>query len=153
MVSMPDLGFTGAMKTLKAGGDGDMGFGRMGLFAEMDVLIRMPDHPHINQALGMNDTDQNNFWLVYPLADGDLLEDIAKRTKMVESEVMRLIIEGGTGASCMHDNGYVHNDIKAENILVFSSGPGTKTTGKIADLGLARGERKTMRSGPVCAVV
>ena len=64
-----------------------------------------------------------------------------------------LVIEGGTGASCMHDNGYVHNDIKAENILVFSSGPGTKTTGKIADLGLARGERKTMRSGAVCAVV
>eukprot|EP00904_Undaria_pinnatifida_P007746 jgi/Undpi1/4100/HiC_scaffold_16.g07467.m1 len=135
----PDGGQQGSEGDISSG---VMGFGPMGIFSEMEVLIKMPDHPHINQAVGINDTGQSNFWLVYPLADGDLLEDIAKRTKMIESEVMRLIIEGGTGASFMHDNGYVHNDIKAENILVFSSGPGTKTTGKIADLGLARADDK-----------
>ena len=47
----------------------------------------------------------------------------------------------GTGLTHLHDNRYVHNDVKAANILVFSSGPGARETAAIADLGVALGER------------
>ncbi|CAN0227752.1 unnamed protein product, partial [Laminaria digitata] len=47
------------------------------------------------------------------------------------------VTEACTGAAFMHDLHFVHNDIKAENVLVFDDGPGTARTAKLTDLGLA----------------
>ena len=53
------------------------------------VVVRLPSHPHITGAVGMNDFDQQSLLVAYPLADGDLLEPVTRRTSMVESTIMR----------------------------------------------------------------
>ena len=53
----------------------------------------------------------------------------------------RLVAEASICPDVLHKHNFVHNDIKAANILVFSGGPGTPSTAKVADLGLATGER------------
>jgi len=55
------------------------------------------------------------------------------------------VAEACTGLAFLHDFKFVHNDFKAENILVFDDGPGTARRAKVTDLGLALGER------PICA--
>ncbi|CAN0495372.1 unnamed protein product, partial [Scytosiphon promiscuus] len=57
-----------------------------------------------------------------------------------------LVAQVCTALELMHENNLVHNDVKAENILVFSGETGSARTAKLTDLGLALGER------PVCDV-
>ena len=57
-----------------------------------------------------------------------------------------LVAEAGTGLDFFHGHNYVHNDVKAANILVFPKEEGkeedhTVGTAKMADFGLALGER------------
>eukprot|EP00904_Undaria_pinnatifida_P007750 jgi/Undpi1/4104/HiC_scaffold_16.g07471.m1 len=147
-MGVPTLDLKLAVKTLKLTGDGingsdAMAIGVHGLIAEMIVLSRLPSHPHITGAVGMNDFDQQSLLVAYPLADGDLLEPVTRRTSMVESTIMRLFIEAGAGFAFMHLNGYCHNDIKPDNVLFFNDGPDGKSTAKVSDLGLTLGERST----------
>ena len=52
-----------------------------------------------------------------------------------------LVAEVATALAHLHSANFVHNDVKAENVLVFSDGPGTSPTAKLTDFGLATGEQ------------
>lgn len=53
----------------------------------------------------------------------------------------RLLAGAAAGLAFLHENGVVHNDIKADNVLIFGPAPGKRQrTAKMADFGLALGE-------------
>ena len=51
----------------------------------------------------------------------------------------RYVVQVGSGAEHMHDNGFCHGDIKPENILMFGGNDGSLVP-KLADFGTTRGE-------------
>ena len=51
----------------------------------------------------------------------------------------RYVVQVGSGAEHMHDNGFCHGDIKPENILMFDGNDGSLVP-KLADFGTTRGE-------------
>ena len=53
----------------------------------------------------------------------------------------RLLAGAIAGLVFLHEHDIGHNDFKPANILLFPRKPGTGHTAKLADLGLALGER------------
>ena len=62
-------------------------------------------------------------------ARGDL-SDFMSDPKVLRPEILRVLLNVVRGLRFMHVRGYVHSDLKPENVLVFKSGKG-----KLADLG------------------
>lgn len=59
-----------------------------------------------------------------------------------------LVVDLARGAAHMHSIGFVHRDIKPDNLLVFRTDSGLQ--GKITDFSLSRGERIATCSGDSC---
>ncbi|GAB2227333.1 hypothetical protein Droror1_Dr00009150 [Drosera rotundifolia] len=110
---------------------------------EKEVLSRLPECPNIVRLLGDDVTVENGqtlFNLVFEYASCGNLADHIKNGfggdrdyRYVESDVRFYVRSILRGLQVIHRNGFVHSDIKLQNILVFQDG-----TVKIADFGLAK---------------
>ncbi|KAL2504918.1 mitogen-activated protein kinase kinase kinase 19 [Abeliophyllum distichum] len=114
------------------------------LMNEKLILDELKDCPEIIRCFGENFTDENGVKLYNVLleyASGGALADKVKNScdnRLPESEVRRYTKALLKGLNYIHMYGYVHCDIKLQNILLDPNG-GVK----IADFGLAkRVERK-----------
>jgi serine/threonine protein kinase len=117
-------------------------------YAENESLV-LPKlkHPHIVELIDHFD-DQDAYYLILEKApDGDLLEHILRRTGLSESEARHMLKQLLMAIEYLHDNYYLHCDIKLENILLFGD------TVKLADFGLAHqyrpGEKQLLHRGSV----
>ena len=113
------------------------------LMNEEHVLHRLGSCPRIIKCFGHDSTFENgesfyNLFLEY--ASGGTLSDQLKKQggRFLESQVKRYARSIIEGLKHVHENGFVHCDIKLQNILVFDNGQV-----KISDFGLAKekGER------------
>ncbi|GJR37508.1 mitogen-activated protein kinase kinase kinase 17-like protein [Tanacetum coccineum] len=68
------------------------------------------------------------------------LADRVKNEKMLECDVRKYVCSILKGVKFIHDRGYVHCDVKLQNVLVFDSGEV-----KIADFGLAKKAGENMK--------
>ncbi|KAE8715718.1 Serine/threonine-protein kinase PBS1 [Hibiscus syriacus] len=105
---------------------------------EKEVLDRIGSCPQIIRCLGDNYTVEKggelyNLFLEY--ADKGSLADQVKQSGgiLMESDVRRYARSILRGLRFVHSNGFVHCDIKLQNILLFGNGDV-----KIADFGLAK---------------
>ncbi|GMI68076.1 mitogen-activated protein kinase kinase kinase 19 [Hibiscus trionum] len=105
---------------------------------EKEVLDRIGSCPQIIRCLGHNYTAERgeklyNLFLEY--ADKGSLADHVKKSggNLMESDVRRYARSILKGLRFVHSKGFVHCDIKLQNILLFSNGDV-----KIADFGLAK---------------
>ncbi|GAB4846971.1 hypothetical protein Ancab_025981 [Ancistrocladus abbreviatus] len=111
---------------------------------EKEVLSKLQDCPQIVRLIGDNVTVENgkrmyNLFLEYA-SRGSLAEQLKSVNCFKESDVRRYTKSILRGLSFIHEKGFVHRDIKLQNILLFDDG-----SAKIADFGLARmaeGEKK-----------
>ncbi|XP_068664533.1 mitogen-activated protein kinase kinase kinase 20-like [Aristolochia californica] len=110
---------------------------------EKEILLRLRDCPQILTCFGDDVTVENgsqvyNLFLEY--VSGGTLADFVKKSAagLPESDVRRFARSILRGLSFIHASGYVHCDIKLQNLLVYSS-----SDVRIADFGLAKeaGER------------
>ena len=97
---------------------------------EIGIAARL-SHPHI---VPLIDSGQSNGLLYYvsPFVPGGSLRDkLEKEKKLSVDETIRIASEVGAGLDYAHRNGFVHRDVKPENVL-FADGHAL-----LADFGIA----------------
>ncbi|KAG4993419.1 hypothetical protein JHK82_030158 [Glycine max] len=105
---------------------------------EKEILDCLGASPYVINCFGDDHTVENgeeyyNIFLEYA-AGGSLADQVKKHGgRLPESYVRRCTRSLVEGLKHIHDNGYVHCDVKLQNILVFQNGDV-----KIADFGLAK---------------
>ncbi|KAJ4724293.1 putative Mitogen-activated protein kinase kinase kinase [Melia azedarach] len=119
---------------------------------EREILHNIEGCPFVLKCFGEETTTDVNGKMVYNLlieyASGGTLGDIIDSSKgcgLPEDDVRhftRCILEG---ISHIHDCGYVHCDLKPDNILLVPIDETGKLVAKIADLGLAKRARQSKK--------
>ncbi|XP_043714768.1 mitogen-activated protein kinase kinase kinase 20-like [Telopea speciosissima] len=109
---------------------------------EREILTHLRDCPQIIRCLGDDHTIENGqrFYNVFlEFASRGTLADLLKKSggALIESEVRRYTKSILSGLRFIHEKGFVHCDIKLQNILVCSDSDGSDDV-KIADFGLAK---------------
>lgn len=107
---------------------------------EADVLSRF-DHRHVMRILDLGQDEDEKHWYAMPLARGSLRSLWAGPSESPEAEALARIVLGeiGSGLGALHEQNYVHRDVKPANVLAIPD-DGTQTGYRwvIADLGLVR---------------
>lgn len=86
------------------------------MYREADVM-RSLDHANIMKLLDFID-DGVHIYLVMEFAEGgELWGRLLKSKRFTEATTVTIIKQVVDGVKFMHDSGYIHRDIKAENIL------------------------------------
>lgn len=98
---------------------------------EVEIISKLPPHKNVIQIVdSCLDQDQQTFFYVMPIADGNLADIVNSKSLMIKG-IMSLFEGMLAGVEHLHLNGIVHRDIKPENVLIKSSVP------LMADFGLS----------------
>jgi serine/threonine protein kinase len=84
------------------------------------------------------DADPDSKWYVMPLADGDLM---TLRSRLDDAGLVDLVAQAAKGLRVAHDAGWVHRDIKPQNLLRLPGDDDIRSHWVVADWGLVRGPR------------
>ncbi|WP_426572202.1 serine/threonine-protein kinase [Aquihabitans sp. McL0605] len=111
-----------------------------------DAVARMKREIKVGRALDSNrnvmpvlDASVDNDWFVMPLAK----DNAAASRELLASDrdqLRRFVTAVGSGLEAAHSSGWVHRDVKPENILRLAI-PGNRLRWVVADWGLGRGPR------------
>ena len=114
---------------------------------EMAVMGRLA-HPNIVRLLEQGTDEKGHYFASEYLPGGDL-EDLVcavHKGPVPYPEAVRLICETLKGLEYAHEEGFVHRDLKPQNILLGPGEPGVVSP-KIADFGLAKSYFTAGQSG------
>ncbi|CAN4088602.1 unnamed protein product [Withania somnifera] len=118
---------------------------------EKEVLNNFKGCPYVIRCYGDETTTGKNGAMVYNLlleygSGGNLAERI-KKSELSEFEVRKHTRSMLKGLLCIHTIGYVHCDMKPDNVLLVpnSSKGSTEFKAKIGDLGLAKRENQSKK--------
>ena len=104
----------------------------VGRFYREARLSRVLEHPHIVRGFTSGfDPFANKHYLVLEYIDGPTA--LARLGRLSVGAVVRIGIDAARAPEFLHDRGYVHRDVKPDNILLDPDGGA-----KLADLGLAK---------------
>lgn len=95
------------------------------------VALRSVENPHVVPLL---DADEQHTWFVMPLLDGTL-RDVAP--ELSDDELAHAMIAIATGLRAAHAGGFIHRDVKPNNIL-FGRVDQARHRWLIGDFGLVR---------------
>lgn len=118
---------------------------------EKEVLNNIKGCPYIIRCYGDETTTGQNGAMVYNLlleyGSGGTLAERINKSGLSELEVRNHTRSMLRGLLCIHTNGYVHCDMKPENVLLVpnSSNGSTEFKVKIGDLGLAKRENQSKK--------
>ncbi len=102
-------------------------------------------HPNIVRALGF-DPYADPPYLVMELVDGTSLRSVIERGPLPVGEALAVLGQVLTALSFAHEQGFVHRDVKPENVLIdarlSSSGFATPGAVKLSDFGLGQSSRR-----------
>lgn len=90
------------------------------------------DHANICPIYEIYEENQNQY-IVMQYVDGVTLDTIRKHQKLSQAQIIDIALQVCQGMQVAHDNGVVHRDIKAANIMIDRQG-----RVKILDFGLAK---------------
>ena len=108
-------------------------------------LIEVGRHPNIVDVIDVVGPDEVDgdvrqdryYYIVMDYLDGETLTHHLKQAQMLSPEAWwRLLSEILDGVGHMHDNGYVHRDIKPDNIIIVTENGVRRPI--VIDLGLAK---------------
>ena len=91
------------------------------------------DHPNICTIYEINETDDDQLYLVMACYEGETLKERITRGPLDLSDTIDIATQVGEGLAKAHAAGIVHRDIKPANLMMTKDG-----TIKILDFGLAK---------------
>ena len=91
------------------------------------------DHPNICTIFEINETDDDQLYLVMAYYEGETLKERIERGPLALDEAVDIATQVGQGLTEAHGAGIVHRDIKPANLLIAKGG-----VVKILDFGLAK---------------
>src|SRR5213593_535309 len=98
---------------------------------EIRIAARL-SHPHIVPLIDSGEAGGLLYYVQPHVPGGSLRERLERERRLPVKDVLRIAHEVGAGLDFAHRNGFVHRDVKPENIL-FADG-----TAVLADFGVAR---------------
>lgn len=102
------------------------------------VLLKSLHHPHIVQLIGICDHDSGQYIITELVTGGDLKTALARRDSVL-SWRQRVVLarDVAYAMNFLHHKGYIHRDLKPDNVLITEHG-----RAKVCDLGFARASKK-----------
>lgn len=101
-------------------------------FIKEGRIVATLKHPNIVDIYDIGIED-DRFYMVMEFIEGGTLKQLLNKTTMNVSDILRVIEQMATALSYAHKEGYVHRDVKPENILLREDG-----TCVLADFGIAK---------------
>lgn len=96
-------------------------------------IVAQLSHPHIVSVYDVGQQNNLFFMSMDYLAGGSLPERIEQGIE--KADVIRIVSQIASALSCLHDNGYIHRDIKPDNIMFRADNSAVLT-----DFGVARSQ-------------
>jgi serine/threonine-protein kinase len=118
-----------AIKVLRPGLAAPLGTERF--LREIGIAARL-SHPHIVPLIDSGEAGGLLYYVQPHVPGGSLRERLDRETRLPVKDALRIAQEVGAGLDYAHRNGFVHRDVKPENVL-FADGQAV-----LADFGVAR---------------
>src|SRR6202171_4293420 len=83
---------------------------------EIGIAARL-SHPHIVPLIDSGESDGSLYYVSPYVAGGSLRQRLNRDKKLSIDDAVRIVNEVGAGLDYAHRNGFVHRDVKPENIL------------------------------------
>mmetsp|Transcript_29516 Transcript_29516/g.87589 ORF Transcript_29516/g.87589 Transcript_29516/m.87589 type:complete len:421 (-) Transcript_29516:236-1498(-) len=91
------------------------------------------DHPHVGKVLDVFLGEDYGHLVMEHLQGGDVMEHVMKETRLRDQEAWLVVKQVLQALEYVHDRGYVHRDVKPENIMYESD---SRDKVKLIDFGL-----------------
>jgi len=98
-------------------------------------ILSVTDHPRIVKLRGIFDSPDTMYIVMDLMEGGELYDEIIRRETFTEKEASYVLQQLLEALDYLHDKGFVHRDLKLENLLLCSKG---SLDIKVADFGLSR---------------
>jgi len=106
-------------------------FGAERFLREIGIAARL-SHPHLVPLIDSGEADGMLYYVSAFVPGGSLRDRLVRERRLPVDDVLRITAEIASGLDFAHRNGFVHRDVKPENIL-FADGHAL-----LADFGIAR---------------
>jgi serine/threonine-protein kinase len=83
---------------------------------EIGIAARL-SHPHIVPLIDSGESDGSLYYVSPFIAGGSLRDRLNRQKKLPIDDALRIVTEVGAALDYAHRNGFVHRDVKPENIL------------------------------------
>ncbi len=104
---------------------------------EAKVLSEL-NHPNVVQLHDFGMLDDNTFFMVMELIEGEtVIERIQRESRLPPEAAVRIVREAALGLSSAHKKGIIHRDISPDNLILVRNESGNEIT-KVVDFGIAK---------------
>ncbi|KAI8803296.1 kinase-like domain-containing protein [Cladochytrium replicatum] len=100
-------------------------------------IMKQVRHPHIIRMNEVYETPKKVYIIMEYCRGGELAQKVRARRTWSEEEARIIMARLVNAVAYLHDNGIVHRDIKAENVLLSTDIPNDPFNIKVSDFGLA----------------
>ncbi|CAB0029630.1 unnamed protein product [Trichogramma brassicae] len=101
------------------------------IFREVSIMKRL-NHKHVIKLYQVMETEKMIYLVTEYAEGGEIFDYLVKNGRLKENEARRIFCQIVQAVLYLHKNGFVHRDIKAENLLLDKKG-----NMKIADFGFS----------------